>query len=211
MEFDASTLTPEDIFSMVLLNQKRKIKVTAELRDKDGNSVPLAEVITDLIQYINDKVGQDEDNNFNSQIYPLMAQAMASTLSRIVGIGPTGFYIAQNQTRTAFIYSMCVAFMLLKYVQQHGLTIHTTEEQVDEEEIESINRKSRANEIITMASFMGLSYKQVIKLLMKKGQLSEAEAEEMLGASLSTLDDVDITDVDESSIPDPSDDGETDV
>jgi hypothetical protein len=176
---DPDELTPEDVFSMVLLNKIKGTKVSVSLEDSDGDSVSLADTVEGLIGYVKDKLADDGDNDFVTQIMPLMAQSMVSGLGRMIGLQGTAFYLANEGTRHAIIYMMCVGFLLLKYVQEHGLKINTYEEEVSEEEIDEIERKSRASSVATMSSMMGMDPREVLQRMVDQGQISESDFEEL--------------------------------
>lgn len=178
---DPEDLAPEDVFSMVMINKIKKTKVKVELQDKDGDVVSLSEVITELLRYMNEKMKDENGNQFADQIFPLVSQATVSTLGRLVGINSTAFYLSNDGTRTAIIYSMAMAFLLLKYVQKHNLTINTFEEQVSEDEIEAIERKAEANKAAMLGAIMGEDPKQVLQKLMEDGRITEQDLEDMLG------------------------------
>lgn len=176
---DPETLTPEDVFSMVMLNKTKGTKVKVELRDKEGDLVELPAVVQQLLDYIDNKLQDTEGNQFADQIMPLMSSAILSTLGRTVGIKATAFYLAEDTTRMALIWSMCVAFLLLKYVQKHELTINTIEEKVSEEEIESFERKAKANNIATISELMGMDSQEVLKELVNQGKITEDDLSEL--------------------------------
>jgi hypothetical protein len=177
---DPDDLTPEEVFKMVMLNKIKGTKVSIQLEDKDGDIVALADVVEGLIGYVKDKLQADEDSDFTAQIMPMMAQSLVSGLGRMIGIRGTAFYLAQEGTRHAMIYMMCVGFLLLKYVQEHGLLIHTYEEEVSEEEIEEIERKSKASSVATMGSMMGMDPREIMQQLVEKGELHEQDLEDLL-------------------------------
>lgn len=170
---DPDTLTPEDIFSMVMLNKVKKTKVKVQLQDKEGDNIELPAIVEQLIKYIDDKLKDPSGNQFADQIMPLMSSAVLSTLGRIIGIRGTAFYLAEDNTRMALIWSMCVAFLLLKYVQKHELTINTIEEQVSDEEIEDFERKAKLNNIATLSELMGADPQQVLQELVDQGKITE--------------------------------------
>lgn len=178
---DPDDLAPEDVFSMVMINKIKKTKVKVELQDKDGDKVDLSEVITELLRYMNDKMKSEESSQFADQIFPLVSQATVSTLGRLVGIQHTAFYLANDTTRTALIYSMAMAFLLLKYVQKHNLTINTFEEAVSDEEIEGIERKAEANKVAMLGAIMGEDPKEVLQKLVDEGRITEQDLSDMLG------------------------------
>lgn len=179
-QVDPDDLSPEDVFSMVMINRVKKTKITVQLEDKDGDTVALADIVEGLIGYVKDKIKDTDGNDFTEQIMPLMAQSVVSGLGRMLGIRATGFYLANEGTRHAIIYMMAVGFLLLKYVQQHELLIHTFEEEVSEEEIEELDRRSKASSIVTMGSAMGMDPKEILQGLMDKGKINESDLRSLL-------------------------------
>jgi hypothetical protein len=177
---EEDSLTPEEVFSLVMINKKRNIKTSVELRDAQNNVVALPEVIESLIDYINGKIKSEEQNQFVDQIFPMMGQALVSGLGRLLGNGMTGFYLANDTSRHSFIFMMCISFLLLKYVQDKKLTIVTIEEPTTADEIESVTRKSKANSMAIMGSAMGMSYKEIMQELVNRGELTEADLQDML-------------------------------
>jgi len=135
-EMNPDELTPEEVYDMVLVNKAKGTKVSIELEDKDGDKVEVADIVEGLIGYIKDQLGEEgslEGNDFVDQIMPLMTQSMVGGLGRMMGLQYTSFLMAQDGVRHSIIYMMCVSFLLLKYVQEHELLIHTYEEEVSEE------------------------------------------------------------------------------
>mgnify|MGYP001590209354 CR=1 FL=1 len=173
-------LTPEEIFSLVMINKKRMVKTRIELRDEFNEIVPLHEVITSLLENLREKLDSSEENQIGDQIFPMMAQAMVSGLGRMVGTSITGFFLASDVIRLSVIQMMCISFLLLKYVQVKKLTIVAIEEPIVEEEIHSIERKARANSVATFGAMSGMSYKDILKELVDKGELTKEDLESML-------------------------------
>lgn len=182
MDEEGNHLTPEDIFSMVLLNRKRMVRVNIELRDKEGNKLDLAtDVIEDLLKYIDRKLNDDERNQFADQIFPLMGKILASGLARLLGVYKTGFYLTNDDTRYSFINMMSLSFLLLKYIQQKELSIHTVEEPITEEELNNIENRAKENAEMVASSIMSTtSNKKVVRNLLDKGLLSKEELRELL-------------------------------
>lgn len=180
---DPDELTPEDVFKMVMVNKIKNTKVKVELQDSEGEKIDLAEVITESLRFIDERMNDKspEGNQFADQIFPLISQATVSTLGRLLGINTAAFYLQNDTTRMSVIYSMSVAFLLLKYVQKHKLTIHTTEVPVSEDEIEEIERRSEANKAAMIGSMMGVDPASVIRHLFEEGKITEEDLSELLG------------------------------
>ena len=178
---DPDTLTPEEVFKMCFINKHKNTTVRVDLQDKDGDTVDLPDTIAELVAYIDKQLKDEDGNQFTDQIMPLMAQAMVSGLGRTLGIRTTAFYLAQPLTQRAFIEMMCVAFLLLKFVQKKGLLLHTYEEEVTDEEIETFERKSRANDAAVMGSFMGVDPKETLKNMLDQGQITTDDLKDLAG------------------------------
>ena len=134
---ETESLTPEEIFKMVLINKEKGTSVHVELFDEDGDEVELSEIIEKLLTYIEDKISSDEPNQFVDQIMPLMAQSVISGLGRMLGLEHTAFYLTNETSRIALINMMSIAFLLLKFLQKNKITIRTVETDISEEEIEA--------------------------------------------------------------------------
>jgi len=179
-ENDPDDLSPEEVFKMVTINRVRKKRVSVELEDEEGDIVATADVVQELLAYIKDKMSDEEENQFTSQILPLMAQVSASGLGRFLGIRTAAFYLSENVSRTAIIHMMCVALLLLKFVQQKGLSITTFEEDVSDEEIDEIDRKANANSAATLAALAGRDPRAVLDSLREQGHLSDDDLRDIL-------------------------------
>ena len=173
-------ITPEDIFKMVMVNKLRKIKVKVELRDKDGDKVELADIVTELIKYMKEQMGDENGNQFSDQILPLVSESLVSTLGRMLGIQVTAFYLSNDTTRTALLWSMAMAFLILKYVQKHGLIIHTMEEAITDEEIEEIERRSEANRVATLGAMLGENPRDILQKLLDEGKITSEDLEALM-------------------------------
>jgi len=176
----SSDIEPEDVFDMVLINKVKKTRVTIELEDEDGDTVPLKDVIQQLLGYIKDQM-EDGDNQFSDQIMPLMAHSVVSGLGRILGIRTTAFYLANDVTKSSLIHMMCLGLLLLKFVQQKNLTIVTHEQSVTDEEIEELERKLAANKTAVLAAQAGEDPRAVLRELRRQGHITDEDLEEMLG------------------------------
>lgn len=181
-------LTPEEVFSLVMLNKKRMVKTKVELKDEQGETIPLHEIVSDLLEYMKNKLDSDEANQLADQIFPMMGQVLVSGLGRLLGVGMTGAYLASDTARMSFMHMMCISFLILKYVQEKKLTIIAIEEPVTEEEVASIERKSRANSLAIMGSITGMSYKEILQELVNKGELTEEDLQSILNHGKDTND-----------------------
>lgn len=180
IESDPDELSPEDIFKMVLLNKIKGTRVRVDLRDGDGDAVDLPEVVEQLIGFMKDRL-QEDSNQFVEQIMPLMSQSVVSGLGRMLGINPTAFLLANDMTCHAIVHMMCVAFLLLKFVQDHDLKIHTYEEEVSPDEMEEIERKCQASSMATMGSLMGMDPQEILQRMLDEGRITENDLYDLMG------------------------------
>lgn len=190
-EDDPDSLSPEDVFNMVLINKRDKKKVSVVLVDEEGDEIDLAEMLEELVGYVKDKMQSEEGNQLTEQIMPLMSQSLVSGLGRLIGINATAFFITNPNTRMALIYMMMVAFTLYKMVQVKDLTIHTIEEEVSDEEIDEIERKSQASSVANMASMLGVDPREAVKSMIERGDLTEEDFTDLFGKSEESEDDED--------------------
>ena len=181
-EYDQDNLTPEDVFSLVLINKRTKKKVTVQLEDKDGDRIELADLLEELVKYIQDKLAED-NNQMTDEIMPLMSQTLVSGMGRMIGIQPTAAFVTNPNTRMALIYMMMISFTMYKLVQVKGLRINTVEEEVTDEEIEEIERKSKASSVATMSAMLGIDPREALRQMVDRGDLTENDLEEMLRSS----------------------------
>ena len=177
---ETESLTPEEIFKMVLINKEKGTSVHVELFDEDGDEVELSEIIEKLLTYIENKISSDEPNQFVDQIMPLMAQSVISALGRMLGLEHTAFYLTNETSRIALINMMSIAFLLLKFLQKNKITIRTVETDISEEEIETIKRKANAGSAATMGALLGLDPKEVLENLVEKGEITQEDLDAIL-------------------------------
>lgn len=174
------SLSPEEIIQVATVDKVRKVRITAEIRDEDGNVTPLHEIIEELLGYIKRKIESDDTNNFKEQIAPLMNQTLASGLPRLIGIGPACFYITNESARVSISIMMSLSLLLLKYIQEQKLTIFTVEEPLTDEEMESLQKRSDASSIATMGYAMGMTHKQIMETLLENDMVTREDLEDML-------------------------------
>jgi hypothetical protein len=179
---DSTGLSPEELFALTTIDKLRKKKVHVEIQDSEGATIQLKDIVQELLNYIKVKTkDQSETNQFIGQIMPLMSQAVVSGLGRMLGIRQTAFYLADPETRYAFINMMCVSFLMLKFVQQKNLVINTYEEEVTDEQIEDLDRKSKANSVAMLGALAGQDPKAILEELKKTGAITDRDLREILG------------------------------
>ena len=172
---DENHISPEEMFKMVMINKVKGTTVHVELFDKEGEKVALPDVIEQLLEYIETKLGNEDENQFVDQIMPLMAQSLVGGLGRMLGLRHAAFFLSNEMSRVALVNMMSIAFLLLKFVQQNDLVIETFEEPVSEEEVERIQRKAKASSQATMGSILGLDPKEILQNLVDQGEIDQEE------------------------------------
>lgn len=177
---DPDSLTPEQIFGLTMINKTKGVEVKVELKDKDGSTIPLHEIVQDLLKHIEDKLTIGKESQITDQVFPLMSRTLVSGLGRMLGNQAAAALLGLGMTRDAFITMMTLSFLLLKYVQQKGLTIHTIETPVSPSEIESLERKAKAGSAAMLSAAMGLDPKDIVQELLKRGEITEEEVGEVL-------------------------------
>jgi hypothetical protein len=185
---DPDDLSPEDVFRMVTVNRNKMAKVSVKLEDEDGDEVDLADTIADLIVFMEDKMKEKEGNQITDQIFPLISQSVASALGRMIGINTTAFYLSIETTKQALMGSMCIAFLLLKYVQKHNLKIFTVEEPIEQWEIDEMERKSNANRVAMMAALAGHDPRAILEQLKEEGRITDEDLLDLVGKGNSNND-----------------------
>lgn len=139
-------LAPEDVFQMVTIMPKRKIKMTAHLEDKDGQKITLATIATNLKNYIDGHMENVEDTPVNTQLFPLINQMMVSAIPRHVGLQLSSFLFAARGSRQAIsVFGLQIA-LLMRYIQQHELKIVTEQVKISDKELEDyLSKEAEAN------------------------------------------------------------------
>lgn len=173
--------TPEDVFKMVTICKTRKVRLSVELHDGDDEIVLISEAAEAVLNYMKEKSGKGADNDYINQIAPFMAQLLVSGLGRRIGIRETAFLLSNDIIKFALTEMMSMSFLMLKFMQAHGLKLRTLEEDVTDEEIEEVFNKNRANK--NQAAAMGLldlSPKDVMKFMMEEGMVSKEDLRALL-------------------------------
>lgn len=180
-EEDPENLQPEDVLKMVMVNRHKNTSITVEIKDKDDDVVDLPELITQILNYVKDQLKSEEGNLILDQLMPLISQSLVSGLGRMMGIQNTAFLLTNNITKTSLLNMMIVAMLLLKFVQENNLTIFTHEKEVTAEEMDEIDRKAKASSVMTMGSMMGMDPREVLKEMVRQGQLTSQDLADLVG------------------------------
>lgn len=174
-----NNLTAEEVFRLIAIDRKRKVKTSVELKDSEEDEIPIKEVVEELVQYINDKLADDEANICKTQILPLMVQAATIGLAKYLDKQSAAFLLADPVMRDSLIQMMGLSFYLLKWMQQKRIKIYTLEEQVTEEEIASLDRCSRASDLVARYAKSGGNPKVAMREMLKRGLLKEEDLEHL--------------------------------
>lgn len=134
---------PEDIFSMVTIMPKRKIKVVAHLEDKDGEAVLVSDIAENLVEFINSEMKTIESTPVNSQMFPMAASFMVSIVPRFIGIPVAGLMFEANAFRHGVLTFGLASMLLMQYIQQHELKIVTTTTELSDEEVDAYVERGR--------------------------------------------------------------------
>lgn len=143
---------PEDIFSMVTIMPKRKMKVTVHLEDKDGDHVLIADLAENLTKFITDQIRLQESTAVNSPMFPMAGQLMTSIVPRFVGLNFAGLMFEASGFRHALLTFGLASMLFMQYIQQHELKIVTTSTELSDEEVQSyLNRSAEAEQRLKSA------------------------------------------------------------
>jgi hypothetical protein len=179
MEFD-------DVFNLITIDRIRKKKITVSLRDKEtGDEISLKQSVHQIMDYIQDQTSNSKNLTnkqrlMTNQIMPLCSQAMCSGLPRLLGERHAYMTVTIEKFRYSTIMMMMLSLSLLKWVQQKNLEIVAHEEDVSDEEIEKMDKISRASSTAATGAMMGMSPKEIMQDLLKSGDLDLGEVKKML-------------------------------
>jgi hypothetical protein len=195
-----STIQPtaDQLLTLTTIDRKRKVKTIIQLRDSEGDEIPVKETVEKLTEYITDKLKDSEENACKSQILPLMGQAITAGLTKYAGVEWAAYLLTDEVTRGSMATMMCMSFYLLKWIQQKGIKIHTIEEDITDEEIEMYDRCSKASSITTKYAMAGGDPKKALREMLKRGLIKEQDLAHMGAESM----------VDEESTDEPEKDPE---
>lgn len=181
------TATADELFRIITIDRKRQVKMSVELRDSDGDVVPIRETIEKLTEYVGDKMKAEGENTCKQQIMPMMAQAVVGGLVKLMKEGPATYMLSQEHIRFSLVHMMIVSFYMFKWIQKKDIKIHTTEEHITQEDIEMYDRISTASDVTTMAAAHGIDPQQVVREMVKEGKLKASDLEN-IGVELSDTD-----------------------
>jgi hypothetical protein len=137
-------MKPEDVFSMVTILPKKKIKVTAYLEDQDGDRVLVSEVAENLVKYIDEHMEADAAMSpVNSQLFPLCGSFMTSLVPRFVGMQAAYVLFQASIFRRALLMLSLGSTLFMQFIDQHKLKIVTETTELSDYEIESYLSRSK--------------------------------------------------------------------
>jgi len=174
----------DELFRVVAMDRKRKVKFEVDLRDEDGEQLNINELVESLTEYVTDQMKSDKENVTQQQIFPLMAQAVVAGMTKLMGPYLSTLMLSQEGSRYGLVYMTIMGFYLLKFIQKHDIKIFSTESAVSDEELAMYDRVGAASSMATMASHLGADPKEVIRELLKSGQLQRDDLEKLGAESL---------------------------
>lgn len=133
---------PEDIFSMVTIMPKKKIKVTAYLEDAEGDRILVSEIAESLVTFVNEQLKEQESTPVNSQLFPLCGQFMTSIVPRFVGLQIAGLMFEATAFRNALLTLSLSSTLFMQYIEQHKLKIVTEVTQLSDDEVNAYIARS---------------------------------------------------------------------
>lgn len=172
---EAPTASVDELFRIITIDRKRKVKMTVQLRDAAGDEVPIRETIEKLTEYVGDKMKEDGHNTCKQQIMPMMAQAVVGGLVKLMNEGPATYMLSQEHIRFSLVHMMIVSFYMFKWIQKKQIKIHTTEEDITDEDIAMYDRVSTASDVSVMAAAHGGDPKEVLRQMIDSGQLKKED------------------------------------
>lgn len=168
--------THDQFGDVTTVDVRRKKKIFVTIQDSDGDEVDMKDMLDNLNRYITDNLVNEDANVLKDEISPLITQIFMGSLVYASGHPGTAAFIAsQESMRYTITHQMLLSFYFLKFVQKNNLKIITREEDVSDEEIEKIRRINKANSVATMGAMMGVEPKDIIKQLIKSGQLNKED------------------------------------
>lgn len=133
---------PEEIFSMVTIMPKKKIKVTAYLEDEEGDKILISEIAENLVNFVNEQLGDEENTAVNSQLFPLCGQFMTSIVPRFMGFQLSSLMFEASGFRQALLTLTLSSTLFMQYIEQHKLKIVTEVTQLSDQEVEAYLSRS---------------------------------------------------------------------
>lgn len=174
----------EDVIRLVTVDKARRKQIEVKIVDKDGDEVPFKDTIKQVLSYLEDKISpaaQQEGNQILSQIVPLMHQSMVVALPRLAGPESATAILAFDNIRFPMSMMMLLSFSLLKLIQQKEFKIVTIETDISEEDWDKMQRFHKVTSAAMIGALSGVSPKEIVKEMVKKGYITEDEMTELTG------------------------------
>ncbi len=163
---------------MDFIDYKRKKRIWVTL-SRDGEDIDFKDTVEQINQWIEDalKVGSDSPNGNKTltEIFPLCAQLLSAGIVRSSGEEVAMFILSNQMIRHALLQQMMLSYYFLKFVQKNGITVTSEEEDITEEEIQRLVRVDKANSMAAMGSMLGMSPKDIVKEMLKSGQIQKED------------------------------------
>lgn len=178
-------MTDEEIYKVITIDKDRKTKITIQLRDKSGDEISLQDAVQKLTDHVHAQLNTEDssENPIRLQIFPLMSQACVIALKRLIGLPSTAVLMAHDKFKFAIIESLIVSFLLHRWMspenKDKAITINTTEEPMTDDEMESLEKVSRITNAATLATAFGYSGTELIKELIRTGEVTEEDLKKM--------------------------------
>ena len=176
----------EEWCKVVAIDRRRKVRMEAELRDKDGDLIDLHETMEGLTEHVIDKMKSEEPSIIQQQIFPVMAKAAVTALTEFLGPQAASAMVSQEMFRQSLTYCMMTAFLLMHFIEENDISIYTDEQPVTDEELEHYDRINKATSIASLAGMMGANPREVVREMLKSGQL---EHEDLKALGLEDMED----------------------
>jgi hypothetical protein len=168
-----------NLFRLVLIDLKGKRRLSIKLTDPEGDEVEVRDVTESVTEYIMDKMKSTEPNQIQTEIMPLMSQALVASLVKSQGVELASYVLADEYVRHNFLNMMMVGFALLKFIQKKKLTISTFSEPITDDEIGTYLRTDRASGAITKGAALGYSPLSLLSEMLKEGLIREEDLASM--------------------------------
>jgi len=175
----AASLSTRDLFKVVTIDRVRKTRTDIQLKDPEGDSIPIEETVEKLTEYILDKVKDPESNSCKQQIMPLMAQAMVAGMIKLLGPGEATLLLSDSIIRNSLMYMTTMSFYLLKLIQQKNIKIFSEDFILSTEELEMMEKTSKISDLTMKFASMGGDPKEFLGELLKRGMVTKEELSDM--------------------------------
>jgi hypothetical protein len=169
------SVSKEDLYSLVMIDKIRKVKTIITLKDSEGDEIPVRETAEKLVEYIADKVKDEEGNACKQQVMPLMSQAMVAGMIKMMGMNDTQILLCDAVTRNGLMYMMTMSFYLLKWIQQKNIKIFSEEFSLSDNEMAEIERVSFANDTAMKYARACGDPRDAIRIMLEKGLIKRED------------------------------------